>query len=100
MLFSKKQVQFLRRFVIENSKEMWETDIETVRYWPLPLSSKDVERFLVLANYHRAFIRDFARIAVPLYRITGKKEFVWEESTIGLKLLEDSFVEPATDGFT
>ena len=82
MLFSTKQVEFFGRFVIENSIELCETDIETVRYWPLPSSSKDVERLLGLANYHRAFIRDFTRITVPLYRIAGKREFVWEETTI------------------
>ena len=80
MPFSKKRVEFLGRFVSENSIEMSETDIETVKKWPLPWNSKDVERFLGLANYHQAFIRDFARIVVPLYCITGKQEFVWEES--------------------
>ena len=62
----------------ENSREMSETDIKTVENWPLPMSSKDVELFLGSANYHRAVIRDFARIAVPLYRVTGKQEFLGE----------------------
>ena len=41
----------------------------------MPKNSKDVERFLGLANYHRSFIKNFAHIAVPLYKVTGKQEF-------------------------
>ena len=94
--FSQKRVEFLGRFVSDTYIEKSETDIETVKNWPLPSNSKDVERFLGLANYHQAFIKDFARIAVPLYRITGKQAFVWEASQ-QLAFIE---VEPATVGFT
>ena len=38
----------------------------------------DVERFLGLANYHRTFDKEFAGIAFPLYRVTGK-QFKWDE---------------------
>jgi hypothetical protein len=38
-----------------------------------------VERFLGFANYHRSFIKDFAKISGPLYEITGKAKFQWEE---------------------
>ena len=48
--------------------------------WPVPQSSKDVERFLGLVNYHCGFIRDFANLAAPLYALTGKNEFKWESA--------------------
>ena len=38
-----------------------------------------VERFLGFANYHRSFIKDFAKISGPLYEITGKTKFQWKE---------------------
>ena len=66
-------MEFLGRFVSENSIEMSETDIETAENWPLPKSSKDMELFLDSANYHWTVIRDFARIAVPLYCVMGKQ---------------------------
>jgi len=30
-------------------------------------SIKEVQKFLELANYYRQFIKDFARVVVPLY---------------------------------
>ncbi len=30
-------------------------------------------------NYHRAFIKNYAQLAVPLYRLTGKNKFRWEQ---------------------
>ena len=30
-------------------------------------SIKEVQKFLGLANYYRQFIKDFARVVVPLY---------------------------------
>jgi hypothetical protein len=43
------------------------------------LSTKHVERFLGFANYHRSFIKDFAKISGPLYEIAGKTKFQWKE---------------------
>jgi hypothetical protein len=30
-------------------------------------------------NYHRSFIKDFAKISGPFYEITGKAKFQWKE---------------------
>ena len=76
-----KRVEFLGRFVSENSIVMAETDIETVKNCPMPSCSKDVERFLCLANYQRSFIRIFARITVHRAQenrsLLGKKINNW-----------------------
>jgi len=37
----------------------------------VPRSTKDVQKFLELANYYRQFVKDFARIAKLLYEIMG-----------------------------
>ncbi len=57
--------------------------IQTVKDWPVPASSKDVELFLGLANYHRTFVSNFAKLAEPLYRVTGKQKFNWEPQQQG-----------------
>jgi len=52
--------------------------IQKVRDWPTPSSVTEVRAFLGLANHHAAFIRNFAEIAEPLYRLTEKnRSFQW-----------------------
>jgi len=38
---------------------------------------KDIQKFLGLENYYRRFVKDFVKIARPLYKLT-KKEQKWE----------------------
>ncbi|MCW4335780.1 MAG: RNase H-like domain-containing protein [Candidatus Thiodiazotropha endolucinida] len=76
-LFFQKEVEFLGRRVSNNRIAMSDVDILTVRNWPIPTCSKDVERFAGLANYHRGFVKDFSRLAAPLYQVVGKHKFYW-----------------------
>ncbi len=57
---------------------MTNQDLQTVLDWPTPKCTKDVERFLGLVNYHRMFLKDYAKRAVPLYQLTGKQTFHWD----------------------
>lgn len=83
----KPKVEFLGRLVGPEGIEIGKADIEAVLNWPRPTCTREVESFLGLANYHRAFIENYALRACPLYDITGKKPFVWGESQ------EQSFVD-------
>ena len=78
-IFFQKSVEFLGRVVSENSISMSDVDIKTVRDWPTPQCSKDVERFVGLANYHREFVKNFSKLAAPLYQVVGKHQFKWEQ---------------------
>jgi len=41
---------------------------------------RDVRRFLGLANYYRHFVKNFAKVALPLNKLTRKDEkWKWEE---------------------
>ena len=43
-------------------------------------SVKDVQKFLELANYYRWFVKDFVKIARPLYEMTRKEtKWSWKE---------------------
>ena len=53
---------------------------ERVSTWPTPLSQKEVQQFLGLANYYHRFVKEFATIAKPLYHLTEKTAtFVWSD---------------------
>jgi hypothetical protein len=74
-----KEIEFLGRLVSPNALRVNPKSIETVVEWPVPKNTRDVQRFLGFANYHRAFIKAYAEMATPLYNITGKEPFHWDE---------------------
>ncbi|KAL8604519.1 hypothetical protein ACOMHN_015803 [Nucella lapillus] len=76
-LLFQPEVEFLGRIVGKDQISLSSKDMETVANWPTSSRSKDVERFLGFANYHRTFVKDFAEIAQPLYQLTGKNKFRW-----------------------
>jgi hypothetical protein len=50
-----------------------------------PETVTQVKSFLGLASYYRKFVKDFSKIAKPLFSLTKKeKKFIWEEGTIGI----------------
>ena len=52
--------------------------IEVIQTLPTPTKLKDVRHFLGHVGYYRCFIRDFRKIASPLYKLLTKKvEFSW-----------------------
>ena len=48
---------------------------------PPPQKVRDVQSFLCLARYYRRFIKDFSKLASPLFGLLGKDvEFIWTET--------------------
>jgi hypothetical protein len=45
--------------------------IHDIEDWPRPKNKKEVERFLGLTNYHRAFIEEYTQRALPLQALRG-----------------------------
>ena len=68
--FFRTKIDFLGRTVSVGELQMGEGSITVNLNWPKPKNTKDVERFLGLANYHRSFIKSFGHISVPLYQLT------------------------------
>lgn len=73
------EVEFLGRIIKKDQLGVSVRDTQVVANWPVPTSSKDIERFLAFVNYHRTFVKDFAVLAQPLYSPTGKNKFHWGE---------------------
>ena len=63
--------------------------LTAIRDWPTPHCLRDVRAFYGLASYYRKFVKDFAKIAEPLSRLTKKNTpFTWMEET------QKSFEDP------
>jgi len=76
-----REVGFLGVIIGEDRVRMEKEKVQGVIEWPVPRSTKDVQKFLGLANYYRWFVKDFARITKPLHEITRKEiKWNWEET--------------------
>ena len=53
--------------------------VKTVAQWPVPKVKQELQSFLGFCNYYRRFIRNFSGIARPLYVLTGKVDWQWED---------------------
>ena len=52
--------------------------VEEVQNWATPRKVKDVQEFLGFADFYRPFIKDVAKLAVPLTALTKKDEpWLW-----------------------
>jgi len=75
-----REVEFLGVVIGPKGVEMQKKKVKEVLKWPVPRNVKEVQKFLGLANYYRRFIKDFARIAVPLHMLVRKKQkWKWEK---------------------
>jgi len=56
--------------------------VAAVKEMKRPETVTQVKSFLGLASYYRKFVKDFSKIAKPLFNLTKKeKKFIWEEGT-------------------
>jgi transposase InsO family protein/predicted aspartyl protease len=67
-----------------------EDKVEAIETWPTPKNKKEMRSFLGLCNYYRQYVVDFAKIAAPLHKLTGKTaKWEWsereEEAFVNLK---------------
>jgi hypothetical protein len=55
--------------------------IQAIRKWEVPRTQKGVRSFLGLTNYYPKFIRNFSKVASPLFNLLGKEGQVlkWDE---------------------
>lgn len=78
--FFQKEVSYLGYIISEEGLKPDPSKFQVILDWPTPSNSKEVQSFLGLVGYFRRFIKDYAKIAVPLTRLTRKDtKFDWTE---------------------
>ena len=67
--FFRKRLEYLGHIVSEHGIETNPKKIEAIQKWPIPTNITETRSFLGLCNYYRKFIKDYAKIAKPLYKL-------------------------------
>jgi len=67
-----KKIGFLGVVIGPSRIEIEKEKVDGVLSWPEPRNTKDIRKFLGLANYYRRFIKDFAQVARPMNVLTRK----------------------------
>ena len=76
--FWQNEVKFLGHIISQHGISVDPNKVMAVQSWNRPKSVTEVRSFLGMAGYYRRFIKDFARIAIPLTKLTKKEQpYVW-----------------------
>ena len=94
--FLRKEVAFLGHVVSTDGIQTDPEKVKAVKTWPVSVTVKKLQSFLVLAGYYRKFILRFFIIAEPLYKLCRKKvPFSWQqEQQAAFEELKDRLVSP------
>ena len=77
-VFARSQVHFLGHVISQEGIRPNPEKVSAIEKYPVPKTVKDVRAFLGICNYYRRFVRDFAKKASPLVRLTRKDvKFDW-----------------------
>ena len=67
-------------FTMENNLlKPQESKVKAIKEFPVPTSAKQVISFVSTASFYRRFIKDFAKIAQPMYAVANTEPFVWTD---------------------
>lgn len=79
--FHVQEVKYLGLIVSTEGIKMDPGKVAAVADWPQPRNVKDVQSFLGFANFYRRFIKDFAKKALSLTKLTRKGiPFLWDQN--------------------
>jgi len=70
--FAKDKLNYLGHTISSAGLQPESSKIEAVKSWPKPQSVTQVQQFLGFCNFYRRYVKNFSRIAEPLYALTRK----------------------------
>jgi hypothetical protein len=82
-VFFEKEVVVLGHQVSPEGIKPLKDKVKAIEEWREPMNKKGVRSFLGTASYYRQYVPDFAKIAAPLHKLTGKStKWQWTEREI------------------
>ena len=90
----KTSIQILGHIMNGDTIKMNPKKIELIENWKTPKSVLHIQQFLGLCGYYRRFIKDFSKIAAPMYNLIKKEtEWNWDASCEeSFKILKEKLV--------
>ncbi|CAG2198844.1 unnamed protein product [Mytilus edulis] len=70
--FAVKKVNYLGHIISKDGVKVDDSKITIVKNYPRPKNQTEVRQFLGLCNYYRRFVKDYAKITVPLNNLLQK----------------------------
>lgn len=94
--FFKKELIYLGHFISSEGIKPDPKKIECIKNWNVPKNADEVKRFIAFANYYRKHIENFAKICIPLNKLTRKNmKFVWtKDCQTSFETLKTKFMNP------
>ena len=72
MLLGKNELEYLGHMVSSKGLLPTNAKIKAVIDWPKPNSVQTTQQWLGFVNFYRRYIRNYSKIAQPLYQLTKK----------------------------
>jgi len=75
-----EEMEFLGHVLTKEGIQVDPQKVKAITEWSRPTNVTEIRSFLGLAGYHRRFVKDFSKIALPLTNLLKKaNKFEWIE---------------------
>lgn len=71
--FAQRMVKYLGHEVSAKGISPDPAKTKVVSSYPVPRNEKELKQFIGLCNYYRRFVKDYSKIAEPLYKLLSKE---------------------------
>ena len=71
--FHKEETEYLGIIIGPDGTKMNPVKTEAIEGWTIPKNKRDIQSSIGFCNFYRRFIKEFSRIAKPLYKLTENK---------------------------
>ena len=75
--FGVQEVEYLGHIVSHEGVKVEPNKNKSMKEWKVPITIRQLRRFLGLTGYYRKFVKNYGRIVAPLTKILKKDAFLW-----------------------